>query len=45
MTLTAAQLSYMRAKVEATLPSTGHVLSLAYTPDGYGGVTEIWGNA
>lgn len=45
MTLTASQLSYMRAKVKATLPSTGYVLSLAYTPDGYGGVTEAWGTA
>lgn len=43
--ITAAQLAYMRAKVNDTLPSTGYVLSLAYTNDGYGGVVETWGTA
>ena len=43
--ITAAQLAYMRARVEDTLPSTGYVLSLAYTNDGYGGVVEAWGTA
>ena len=45
MTITAAQLAYMRATVNTLLPDTGYVLSLAYTPDGYGGVTETWGTA
>ena len=43
--ITAAQLAFMREKVNALLPDTGYVLSLAYTPDGYGGVVETWGTA
>lgn len=43
--ITAAQLAYMREKVNALMPDTGYVISLAYTPDGYGGVVETWGTA
>lgn len=43
--ITAAQLAYMRAKVNDLLPDTGYVLSLAYTNDGYGGIVETWGTA
>lgn len=43
--ITAAQLAYMRAKVNELLPDTGYVLSLAYTNDGYGGIVETWGTA
>ena len=45
MTLTADQLTYMRASVDALLPDTGYILTLAYTQDGYGGVVETWGTA
>ena len=43
--ITAAQLTLMRARVEDTLPDTGYVLSAAYTSDGQGGMTEVWGTA
>jgi len=43
--ITAAQLAYMRAQVENLLPSTGYVLSVAYTSDGQGGMAEVWGTA
>lgn len=46
MPLNDAQLAYMRAKVNATLPSTGYVLSSpGFAPNEYGGVTEVWGTA
>ena len=45
MTFSAAQLAYMRASVNALLPDTGYILSLAYTNDGYGGIVETWGTA
>lgn len=43
--ITDAQLAYMRSMINDLLPDTGYVLSLAYTNDGYGGITETWGTA
>ncbi|MHB0968103.1 MAG: head-tail adaptor protein [Bellilinea sp.] len=45
MTFTADQLTHMRAVLNQLMPDTGYILTLAYTPDGYGGVVETWGTA
>ena len=45
VTITTAQLAFMRARIEDLLPDTCHILSLTNTPDGQGGNTQTWGTA
>jgi len=40
--LTAAELAFMRESVEKLLPETCSILSVTYTSDGAGGLTETW---
>lgn len=41
--MTARELTQMRADVLNMLPDTCSILSVAYTNDGEGGMTEAWG--
>jgi len=43
--LTAKELAQMRADIEDLMPDTCDILSVAYTSDGEGGMTEAWGTA
>ena len=43
--LTARELAQMRADIEDLMPDTCDILSVAYTSDGEGGMTEAWGTA
>ena len=43
--LTAKELAQMRADIEDLMPDTCDILSVAYTADGEGGMTEAWGTA
>lgn len=43
--MTAADIAQMRADVLKMLPDTCAILSVAYTRDGEGGLTEVWGTA
>jgi len=45
MTITAAELTQMRADVQELMPDTCNLLTVTNTPDGYGGVTQAWGTA
>ena len=42
---TDADLTWMRATVEETMPDTCNILSVTQTSDGQGGFTETWGTA
>lgn len=45
-TLTAAELSWMRAEAEnVVMPDTCHILSVTRTSDGQGGMNDTWGTA
>ena len=39
----ANELTRIQDDIDALLPDTATVLSVSYTPDGYGGLTENWG--
>jgi head-tail adaptor len=41
--LTSGELSFMRDSIEQLLPDTCSILSVTYTSDGAGGLTEAWG--
>jgi len=43
--LTARELAQMQADIEDLMPDTCDILSVAYTSDGEGGMTEAWGTA
>ena len=43
--LTARELAQMREDIEDLMPDTCDILSVAYTSDGEGGMTEAWGTA
>ncbi len=43
--LTARELAQMREDIEDLMPDTCDILSVAYTSDGEGGMTETWGTA
>ena len=43
--LTAREVAQMRADAEELMPDTCTILSVAYTSDGEGGMTEAWGTA
>jgi hypothetical protein len=43
--LSSAELAQMRADVLELLPDTCSILSVSYTSDGEGGLTEAWGTA
>jgi SPP1 family predicted phage head-tail adaptor len=43
--LTVKELAQMRADIEDLMPDTCDILSVAYTSDGEGGMTEAWGTA
>ena len=43
--LTVKELAQMRADIEDLMPDTCDILSVAYTADGEGGMTEAWGTA
>lgn len=43
--LTARELAQMRADIEDLMPDECDILSVAYTSDGEGGLTESWGTA
>lgn len=43
--ISAADLSYMRATINETLPDTCNILSESIPHDGQGGVTSTWGTA
>ena len=39
----ASELARIQDDIDALLPDTASILSVSYTPDGYGGLTESWG--
>jgi len=39
------ELERLRADLDALLPDTAYILSVTYSPDGYGGLSETWGTA
>lgn len=41
--LTSADLSYIRSTIEKLLPDACNILSMSWTSDGSGGLTETWG--
>ena len=43
--LTVKELAQMREDIEDLMPDTCDILSVAYTSDGEGGMTEAWGTA
>ena len=43
--LTAREVAQMQADAESLMPDTCTILSVAYTSDGEGGMTEAWGTA
>ena len=43
--LTARELAQMREDIEDLMPDVCDILSVAYTSDGEGGMTEAWGTA
>ena len=43
--MTTHEIAQMRADVLSMLPDTCSILSVAYTRDGEGGLTEVWGTA
>ena len=43
--LTVKELAQMRADIEDLMPDVCSILSVAYTSDGEGGMTEAWGTA
>ena len=43
--LTARELAQMREDIEDLMPDVCSILSVAYTSDGEGGMTEAWGTA
>ena len=45
MTLSSADLEFMRSEIENMLPDTCNILSVLKTSDGMGGFTETWGTA
>ena len=45
LSLTARELAQMRADIEDLMPDECDILSVAYTSDGEGGLTESWGTA